>query len=230
MKEIAIVPKQVAKTLVGLTMLVVAMHVASFLPVALGWRDEPIHLLNMDDEMNFAAVYSTVLLWISACLLWFIGRADTDRRSGRKWLGWTALFAYLGADELLSFHERIAWVVHGMLGGLHLYGFAWVLPYGLAIAVLVALYARFWWSLPGDTRMLTALGSSLFVGGGIGCEIVGWVVTRMALGEWAWQLEILAEESLEMAGSITLVHAFMNHIDRHLPETRLQITSAVSRP
>lgn len=230
MKDIVITPRKVLAVLLTGAVSVVLLHFLSFVPMALGMRDEPIHMFHMDVEQNFSAVYATLLMWICSCLVWFIVCVEVDVVRRRKWMGLGAVFAFLGLDELLSFHERLAYPVHEAFKGLGMYGFAWVVPYAIVLVVLLVVYAGFWWRLPHDTRLQTALGGALFVGGGMGCELIGWVLVRMKAGEFAWQVEILAEELFEMAGAIVLIMAFVNHIDRHFPEHCLRITSSVSKP
>lgn len=223
MKEVVIVPNQLQRVLVSVALLLVLLHGVGYLPVAAGLRSEPIHFFNLDDEQNFAAAYSTTLLWLCALLNGFIAKVEPDRARGRKWMGLAVVFAYLGLDELLSFHERLSWTIHRACEGLNLFGFAWILPYALVFIALLFTYAKFWWTLPGTTRLCLAIGGALFVGGGLGCEAIGWVVTRMDAGTVAWHLEILAEEVLEMAGVIVLAMAFLRHIADHLPEARLGV-------
>ncbi len=221
MKEVVIVPNQLQRVLVSVALLLVLLHGVGYLPVVAGLRSEPIHFFNLDREQNFAAVYSTTLLWLCALLTGFIAKAEPDRARGRKWMGMAVVFALLGLDELVSLHERLSWTIHRACEGFNLHGFAWILPYALVLVVLLFVYAKFWWTLPGSTRLSLAIGGALFVGGGLGCELIAWMVTRMEAGAIAWHIEILAEEVLEMAGVIVMARAFLLHIADHLPEARL---------
>jgi hypothetical protein len=48
----------------------------------------------------------------------------------------------------------------------------WVIPYGIASAVLALLYFRFVWQLPRVTRARFIVAGLLFVGGALGFEML----------------------------------------------------------
>jgi hypothetical protein len=221
MKKIIITPKSSIRTLVGIALFLIVLHAISYVPVALGLRDDPIHTFNLDDECNFAAFYSTFLMMLCAVLTWFVGRVQSDTGPRLKWTGWAWVFFFLGLDELMSFHERLAWIVHHWFGGLNLYGFAWLLPYGLACLILIILYFKFWLELPAPTRNRIAFGVALFVIGAMGCELVAWRLVRMNADPLFWHIEIMVEETMEITGGIILVRAFMRHITDYLPDSCL---------
>jgi hypothetical protein len=221
MKRVVIEPNLSIRYLVVAALCLIILHGISYVPVAIGLREQPIHTFNLDDEVNFAAIYSTFLLVSCSVLTWFIGRVQTETAARRKWIGLGWIFLFLGLDELMSFHERLAWVVHYWFGGLNLYGFAWLLPYGIVCVVLMLVYFKFWLELPAPTRNRTALGVALFIIGAIGCELIAWRIVRAEANPLFWHIEVLVEEMLEIAAGILLVRAFMKHITDHTPESCL---------
>lgn len=115
------------------------------------------------------------------------------------WMGWAWIFLFLRLHELMSFHERLGWIVHHVLSGLNLYGFAWLLPYGVACLMLIIICFRFCLELSAATRWRVALGASLFLMGAMGCELSAWRLVRMDAAPLFWLVEIVVEVVLEIA-------------------------------
>ncbi|MEA2067726.1 MAG: hypothetical protein U9P12_00870, partial [Verrucomicrobiota bacterium] len=127
-------PKKLVRVLVLFVVGLLVLNVLSYVPMLRGTRDAPVHMLNMDGEQNLPALFSTAMLWICAMLTAFIAASQTLRSERRKWGVLSATFLFLGTDEAVSLHERLSGSVHGALDSLGLFGFAWILPYALAIA------------------------------------------------------------------------------------------------
>ena len=225
MGMVSLHPKKLVRVLVFIAVGLLVLNVLSYVPMLRGTRDAPVHMLNMDGEQNLPALFSTAMLWICAMLTAFIAASQTLRSERWKWGVLAATFLFLGTDEAVSLHERLSGSVHGALDSLGLFGFAWILPYALVLVVFLLVYAKFWWGLPADTRKWIAFGGFLFVAGALGCETVGYLWLKANGSGMVYHLEIAAEELLEMAGTIVLIHAFANHVAKHLPESGLRIGS-----
>jgi hypothetical protein len=223
MGMVSLHPNKLVRVLVLIAVGLLVLNVLSYVPMLRGTRDAPVHMLNMDGEQNLPTLFSTAILWICAMLAAFIAASQALRSERWKWGVLAATFLFLGIDESVSLHERFSGPVHGALDSLGLFGFAWILPYTLLLVVFLLVYVKFWWELPVDTRRGIALGGFLYVSGALGCEIFGYLWLKSNDPGMVYQLEIAVEELLEMAGTIVLIHAFSNHIERHLPETCLRV-------
>ena len=185
-------------------------------------------IVDLNGEANLPALYTMLLFEIAAVLLlanWHLDR----HRPGRTWWrhgGWlllAAAFAFLGFDEAAQVHERFGTLTERLLG--HLGGwllFAWVIPYGLAVAVLAATLVPFLAGLPGDSRGRFLLAGAVYVGGAVGCEVLG--AGYISSGHFAddrpasvrllgWL--VCLEETMEMAGLIAFGGALLRHLALH---------------
>lgn len=223
MRDVNIRPKRVMAILVMTMLVLVVLHLASYTPLIRGDSDKPIKLLNLDGE-GLSAPLSTALLWLCACLTWLISAVESERKQSRMWKGLAVFFLFLGVDDTLSLHTKLNSLARGSLGD---YGstFGWLLPYAVLLVALLGIYARFWWNLPRRTRALATLGGALFVGGGMGCELFGWLWYQSHGHDLVYHLEVLVEEVLELSGEIVMIMAFISHIDEHHPSFCLRISS-----
>ena len=215
MQFVRIQARRVVATLAVIVCVLVALHLASFIPELLGYGTKPIMLLNLDGEQNFASLYSSLLLWFCAALTWFVSKAVQERKESRKWMGLSIVFSYLATDEAVSLHERLSILLRDGGNPLGLDRFAWLLPYSVILLILALAYISFFWKLPAGIRLRIALGGALFIGGGMGCEFLGWAWLNFNGGSVGYQLEIMAEEILEMIGSIVLISALLGYLSNH---------------
>ncbi|MDA0659716.1 MAG: hypothetical protein O2931_13765 [Planctomycetota bacterium] len=92
--------------------------------------------------------------------------------------------------------------------------FVWVIPYGIAMLALAALYARFLWRLPSTTRSMFFLAAATFLAGAVGLEMVGGVVYERGNYERAIPIDVCngLEESLEMLGVVIFLFALTGYL------------------
>jgi len=182
------------------------------------------HLLNLfdlDEERNISSLYSAAALLFSSGLLYMVARSERQRRQpSAAWMILAMVFAFLAADEAVSIHEY----VH--LGGYPQSGFlyyTWVIPYGLIAAGLALLYLPFLKRLPNRICTLFVVSGLIYVGGAIGCEIIGGLVIQ-SMGRYtlAYELEILCEETMEMSGIALFIYAIISHIQAEFPGTNVR--------
>ena len=149
--------------------------------------DGIVRLLSVNSENNIPTYFSTFLLIFSALLLAVI--TVLERRQANSyafyWAILSAGFFFMAADELLSFHERLIKPVRRLLGDdyLSIFHYAWVIPYMVLVLILGLFFLRFLWSLTRKTRLAFLMAATLFIGGAVGCEIVGAYIARSLLLE-----------------------------------------------
>lgn len=206
----------------GLTVL----HLVSYVPWITGAREDPINLLNMDGEQNLTSLFSSALLWIAAGLLGSIASVTSEKKQRMGWMGLAVIFLFLGVDEFASLHERLGGMVDRFVAAFGLGCFAWVIPYGIFLILLVVTYIKFLWRLPLDTRTWLIVAGAIYVGGALGFEIIGGAWFIKVDEGWVYQIFVTCEELLEMTGSIVFIQALFLHIERHMPPFSLRITSS----
>ena len=136
-----------------------------------GW----LRLFDLDLENNLPTLFATLILLSSGILLGFIYLVKRRRQESffLYWLGLALAFLYLAMDEWFGIHERLIRPLRGILDTSGPLRNPWVIPYGLALALLGILYLRFILALPPRTRRLMILAALIFLGGGLILEMVG---------------------------------------------------------
>lgn len=153
-------------------------------------------LFDMDSEISLYAWYSTtILLFVPACLLAFIGWKK--KQSGDK-LSWTwfvlaGVFLFLSIDDGAMIHEKLSTVnrligLQDLLGG-GIFAWSWWVIYLPIGAVLAVILFRWFINLPRRTQIFIGVGLLVAVIGQIGMETISSLITNSS-GEYvgpAWR-------------------------------------------
>lgn len=191
-------------------------------------RDSFVRLFSLDGEANIPAWYSSSLLLLASMLLGIIGLAKKklDDRYALHWGALSLIFLFLSLDEAAIIHEmsikplRILFHTGGLLY------YAWVVPGAEAVFIVGLAYLRFLADLPARTRLLFYVAGTLFVGGSLGMEsLSGQHAELYGEGNLGYHLIITIEESLEMSGVITFLHALLCYVGSHLEQIGIRIAS-----
>lgn len=168
--------------------------------------------LDMDDEISVPTWWQQSLNLAGGVACLFV--AGVRRRAGERDVGrWRilgAIFVYLSLDEGTQLHEGL---IDPMKRAFDIDGgpleFAWVIPGMVALLVFAAFYLRFWLALPSRPRLLIGLAGALFVGGGLGIEMIGgWHKTNVGDAS-GYALIIGFEEFFEMIGVALFLYAVL---------------------
>lgn len=175
-----------------------------------------IRLFDFDTERNIPTFFSSLVLICSSLLLFII--TTLHRKNGSRylpWLGLALIFLFLSIDEIASIHERLKLPVREMLNPSGLLYFAWVIPYGIATAIIAAIYFRFLINLPGRILVLFVISGLTFVSGAIGLELLGGRHYELhGPDNITYLIMYTCEEFLEMSGSAIFLYSlllYMNH-------------------
>lgn len=193
--------------LANLAGLVVKFHLGE--PEAHGW----VALFDLDGERNVPSFFSTGLIMLCSAAMALL--AERDRPANRlAWQGLSLIFVFLAADELISLHERL---IEPVRYGLHTSGLlylGWLLPYGLAAAVVGLGYLRFLLRLPQGTRNGILVAATAYLGGALVLEAVGgaYLETLHDIHNLPYELLTTLEETLEMGGMIWLLRILLGHL------------------
>jgi len=174
-------------------------------------------LFDLNAENNVPSLFSALAILAAAALLFTTAMA-ARRRGWSHFTAWCVLgvvFTWLGIDESVGLHEMLNRPARDALqvGG-PLY-FAWVIPYGVLLCVLVALLWRFVFGLDALTRRRFIIAGVVYVTGALLLEMIG---ARIWLTEGAqsrlYYIETTAEEFLEMLGIALFIRALIAHHGR----------------
>lgn len=209
-------------------------------------------LFDMDLEANLPTLLNVLLFFFAGGLFYFAG---LNEPKGARWQ-WNFLalaMVFLGFDEGSQIHEKLMLVTlrlinHGQQSNVNmgwLY-YAWVIPYGLGVLVLVAVFARFFLRLPALTRKGLMISAVAYVFGAVFCEMwSGKVAERLEGTPWteaqvahlpctvypdlcalyqssSYVAIYTLEETMEMVGLILCIHALMGHLCRARTTARLE--------
>mgnify|MGYP003649496191 CR=1 FL=1 len=173
-----------------------------------------VPLFNFGAEKNIPTLYSSLALLTSSLLLMAI--TLFHKRNGDSYYYWQALaiiFFFLCIDETAMLHEKLIEPVRESLNTSGLLYFAWVIPYGLALLVLITTYINFLRQLPNMTMILFLVSGATFILGAIGFELFGGRHFELYGNNNAtYALFQTCEESLEMLGIAIFIYTLLTYI------------------
>lgn len=164
----------------------------------------------LDREMNAPTFFCAGLFVINSVLFFEIWKRRHVRlRSTTVWLILSLLFFFLAIDELLALHEELVVPVRSMFGLSGVFYFAWIVPYGIAVAMLSLFVIPTIWRIDRKVRFWLILSAVTFFTGTIVFEMLeGWYIELTDnLRDRLYFLFMTLEESLEMLGLVMLTYA-----------------------
>lgn len=227
--EITLVPRRIVLLLLATVGLLLIAHLVTL------FADEILDTsltrlvfngFDFNSEKNVPTLFATLLLLTSAGLLGLIGTAA--HRAGRPdrdaWVGLALIFAALGVDEAVAVHEVLSMPLRTLLNLGGIFYYAWLIPYMIVVTLLGLLYLRFFLRLPRSTRVGFVLAAVLFLGGAVGLEMVGGVQAERAGEDLLFLLFATVEESMEMLGTIVLIHTLLRYLQEQFPTLRVGLS------
>ncbi|HEY1022499.1 MAG TPA: hypothetical protein VGE06_09290 [Flavisolibacter sp.] len=211
----------VASMLLRIALVLLLLHLATFWIVTQGHKDSDFlrrldAYFNFNHENNFPSFFSSILLLLSAFLLWVVYKSTAVTDTGRsRWLLLSAIFLFLTLDEAVRIHERIEQVTRLVFtsdaGGF--LAWTWIIPYTL-FAVAVALYNyRFVMRFPKPVRTRFIVSGALFVFAAAGIEsIEGYLMKATAEDPVVLMITTTVQEFLEMVSIIVFVAGILHYL------------------
>ena len=134
-------------------------------------------LFDLDLEGNLPTFYNSLLFFICGGLFLANGRLPgSGPRYG--WLVMTGACFFLGIDEGSQIHEKFMLVTlrllnHGQTSGSDLgwLYYAWVVPYGIAAALLILVLGKWWLGLHSTMRRELFISGALYITGAVFLEM-----------------------------------------------------------
>lgn len=222
---IAFEPKKTVSALGAIAMGLIVANMAGMISKYY-FGSHRVALFDLDREGNIPTLYSSVTALLCAGLLAVIATAEKrqKKRDAYYWMGLAAVFLFLGVDDGAAIHENIIRPLRDTLRTSGILYFAWVIPYGIFVIVLGAVYLRFLFSLPAKTRFLILAAGMIYVTGALGGELLGgYWVERHGPDNAPYALITMLEETLEMTGILIFLYALMSHIASELRGLSFQI-------
>lgn len=177
-----------------------------------------VPLFNFDTEYNIPAFYSGAALAAASALLWSIGlKIRKQGASYISWFGLSLIFLFLAIDEIVQIHEKISDATRALLDTSGLLFFAWIIPYGVAVLAIAALYAKFIFSLPRPTMLLFVASALIFLSGALGFEVLASpYAEQYGYESLGFAIFYTCEEFLEMLGVAVFIYALLSYSSEHL--------------
>lgn len=224
--EIKLAPRKLVVFSGMLMLLLLVLHILSFIPVWFGERVYPLGPFCFDVEHNLPSFFSTALLVAISLLTACIAKGESDRRKTFQWAVLAVVFFLMAIDENTEIHEKLNGPIQSLVVASGIFYYSWIIAYLLLVVIFVAFYFRFFLQLPRDTRRRVVLAAALYVGGAIGMEMIdgAWYES---FGQTPFlNVATTIEELMEMSGCIVFIHAFSSYIDEYMPNFRIRITSS----
>lgn len=211
----------VTSLLLRITLVLLFLHLATFWIVYQNPSDSDLlrrldAYFNFNHEANFPSFFSSILLLLSAFLLWVVYKSTTVTDRGRpRWLLLFFIFLFLTLDEAVRIHERLEQVTRlvftGDAGGF--LAWTWIIPYTL-FAFGVAIYNfKFVMRLPKPVRTKFIVAGALFVFAAAGIEsIEGYLMKTTAEDPVVLLMTTTVQEFLEMVSVIVFIAGILHYL------------------
>jgi len=211
---------QFLKRIPSVILLFFAIDLALVLLYLINWRlqlpfPQITQLLNLDEEANLPAWYSSMQLLLVAGSLAIFAFNRFDRKNRQSWalIGWPLIFVLLSLDETAGIHERLGLAsdvllpggsrTNTRLGYTGIWMFLLGAPFLIMMLILLASLKKYLRGQAGVIKKLS-LGLMIFVGAACGVEIFSNFVPHA--GKF-YVLEVCIEELGEMAGETFFIWA-----------------------
>jgi len=209
--------QQAKRLLIGL-LIVNALLVTAYVGhVALrGVGAKVVYIIDMEAEANLPTWFATILLFtIGVVLLALAGATGRGQRPSALFLLIAgAGFVFLSADEASRIHEGATKALEGVrwlprAKGGHMIS---VPVYAAIVLVLALLCCRDLWATWRHFRRPSAiimLGVALLLLGAVGTEFVRFEFLPNDPKTALWHVQVVVEESLEMAGASVILYGVL---------------------
>ena len=186
-----------------------------------------VPLFDVDAEKNIPTFFSVLLMISISGTLLVITRLKIIKHSPHRF-EWALLaigFLYLAFDEAFAIHERLDRPGRRLLNDTEIgvFFFSWVIFGILIVCLLAIVFSRFLIHLPSPARSRFLISGGLFVGGAIGCELVGGAYMEKHSWSFGYSMIATLEESLEMAGLIVFIWTLLEYCGETFSELRIVI-------
>ncbi len=173
-----------------------------------------IPMFDLGDESNVPTLFSSLQLILASLILSTIGaRRKSNGEDYVFWFALAAIFLFLAVDETAQVHEQIDIRIREAYEPTGILYFPWVIPYGIAVVVLVIAFSNFLLRLPKETMWLFIASGVIYVTGVIGFEMLGARHYEIhGPMNVVYAIIVTCEELLEMVGVALFIYALLAYI------------------
>ena len=185
-----------------------------------------IRLFDSTIEGNLTSWFSAVLLLFSAYLLWIIARTTLAQNGPdiRYWRVLSGIFFYMSLDEAASIHELVMHQFEPIFNKSGIFHYSWVIVATPFVLVFVAVYLRFLFRLPIDTRWGFLIAGFIFIFGSLGIYMIeGYLFNMKVQQDHLYLVLSVIEEFLENVGIVIFIYALLIYIRTRLEHTEIRL-------
>ena len=189
--------------------------------------DRYIKKFALDSELSFPTYFSSFILLFSAFLLAVIAGIKQRAKDSYTlhWVFLAIICLFMSLDETVTLHEYFIKLLRSAYNPTGVFYFAWVIIAIPIVIIIAAAYRKFILHLPTNSRILFLTSAGLYLTGAIGLEMVGgWYYSMNGSQTLSYIFVSSMEETLEIAGILTLIHALLRYIGSHFPEVRFRLS------
>lgn len=185
-----------------------------------------IYFFDFDWERNLPTFYSSLALLMSSFLLFIISIFHKNKKLLHyQWLGLSVIFAFLSIDEITVIHEQLWVPTQKFFNTSGLLYYAWYIPYGIILSILMAVYAKFFLRLSKQIKTLFIIAGFVFVLGAVGIEAVSGFQDELNGQEnLLFYTLCTIEELFEMVGVAIFIYALLTYISDTFMRLDIKIT------
>lgn len=222
-------PKQVFYFLLKCISVLLLFHLAVMylkLSEVNGVFKNVIYFFDFDWERNLPTFYSSLALLACSFLLYIISTYNSKKRIEHlQWIGLSLIFAFLSIDEITVIHEQLWAPTQKLFNTSGLLYYAWYIPYGALLLILIVVYAKFLLRLPKKVKYLFIVAGCVFVFGAIGIEAVSGSQDELYGQEnLTFYLLCTFEELFEMVGVAIFVYALLTYISETFEHVNIKLS------
>jgi len=133
-------------------------------------------LFDVGHEMNFPTFFSSFVFILLSYLSLFLGIKEKGFGCRFKnWFPWfflSFLFLFLSLDEFFQIHENLTYITQSFIPTKDFLSFAWVLPYGTMVVLLVFYLLPFFFRIKRKQRNILFFGAFIYLLGALGFEMI----------------------------------------------------------
>ena len=168
------------------------------------------------------------MIFFSSIILFSLGRISKISKFKFKFYFLSAIFFFLGWDELFRMHELTGLPVRAALKTSGYFYRAWILPYGLMVIVLAFIFTRFFLSFPKNIRNQIFLAGFVYIFGELILEAVYGNLVSLNLPNgrpdfWSYVVLSSLEEFLGLLGILIFNFALLKLLKLNLKKKEISI-------
>jgi hypothetical protein len=184
-----------------------------------------VPMFDLDAEANLPSFFQAQGLLACAIALLFVARHEraAARPMAHAWLVLSIAFFYLGADEAAMLHDRMGPVAMQAIGSQpnHV---DWILPMGILAGAFGLYMIPFLFGIERATAAAFVIAGAVYIGGAVGVELLGKVVSeRYGYESYPYALSVALEEGMEMLGVALFLRSILRYLARRGHETLVSV-------